>query len=267
MSRQELTFAKTQELCLHLGLDTLSRDFGTLAERAAKDKLGYADFLEQALRLEHEARSARTRAMLSKLAGFPVVKTLEEYDFEFATGAPKALLTELSSLAFVERADNVVLLGPSGVGKTHLAIALGYRATQAGVKTRFISAADLILQLSAAKRQGRLKDYLQRQIQTPKLLIIDEIGYLPFGRDEANLFFQVVAKRYERSSVIITSNLPFTQWDTAFAGDATLTAAMLDRLLHHAHVAMITGDSYRLKERRKAGIGLPNIPDITVGQN
>lgn len=260
-----LTFAKTQELCLQLGLDTLSRDFGTLAERAAKDQLGYTDFLEQALRLEQQARSSRTRSMLTRFAGFPAVKTLEEYDFDFATGAPRALLQELSSLAFVERADNVVLLGPSGVGKTHLAIALGYKATQAGVKTRFISAADLMIQLSAAKRQGRLKDYIHRQILTPKLLIIDEIGYLPFGREEANLFFQVIAKRYERSSVVITSNLPFTQWDTAFADDATLTAAMLDRLLHHAHVAMITGDSYRLKERRKAGIGLPNAADHGVG--
>lgn len=262
-----LTFAKTQELCLQLGLDTLSRDFATLAERAAKDKLGYTDFLEQALRLEQQARSTRTRSMLTRFAGFPAVKTLEEYDFDFATGAPRALLQELSTLAFVERSDNVVLLGPSGVGKTHLAIALGYKATQAGVKTRFISAADLMIQLSAAKRQGRLKDYMHRQILTPKLLIIDEIGYLPFGREEANLFFQVIAKRYERSSVVITSNLPFTQWDTAFADDATLTAAMLDRLLHHAHVAMITGDSYRLKERRKAGIGLPNAQDLGVGQN
>jgi DNA replication protein DnaC len=101
----------------------------------------------------------------------------------------------------------------------------------------------------------------------PRLLIIDEIGYLPFGRDEANLLFQVIAKRYERGSVLITSNLPFTQWDSAFAGDTTLTAAMLDRLLHHAHVAIISGDSYRLKERRKAGIGLPHIAEKVVGQN
>lgn len=262
-----LAHAKLQELCLQLGLDTLARDFGTLAERAAKEKRGYAEFLEQSLRLEQQARSERSRTLLTRIAGFPTIKTLEEYDFDFATGAPKALLRELASLAFVERTENVVLLGPSGVGKTHLAIALGYKATQAGIKTRFISAADLMLQLAAAQRQGRLKDYLHRQIQTPKLLIIDEIGYLPFGRDEANLFFQVIAKRYEKGSVIITSNLPFTQWDTAFAGDATLTAAMLDRLLHHAHVAMIAGDSYRLKERRKAGIGLPNIAEIGVGQN
>ena len=262
-----LNHAKVHELCTQLGLDTLASEFAGLAEHAARDKLAYADFLGQALKVEYQARATRRRSMMTKVAGFPAIKTLEEFDFDFATGAPKALLQELSSLAFLERAHNVVLLGPSGVGKTHLAIALGYKATQAGIKTRFITAADLLLQLSAAKRQDRLKDYLHRNIVGPRLLIIDEIGYLPFGRDEANLFFQVVAKRYERGAIVITSNLPFTQWDTAFAGDATLTAAMLDRLLHHAHVALINGDSYRLKERRKAGIGLPTSSDIGVGQN
>ena len=146
-----------------------------------------------------------------------------------------------------------MLLGPSGVGKTHLAIALGYRATQSGIKTRFITAADLMLQLGMASRQERLKEYLSRIVLGPRLLIIDEIGYLPFGRDEANLFFQVVAKRYEKGSMILTSNLPFPQWATAFADDTTLTAAMLDRLLHHAHIVSMSGESYRLKDKRKAG--------------
>lgn len=263
-----LVIERIRELCQQLGLEALANDFGPLAERAAKDDMSFTDFLEQGLRLEQQSRQARSRTLLTRIAGFPAIKTLEEYDFEFAGGAPKALIQELASLAFVERAENVVLLGPSGVGKTHLAIALGYKATQAGIKTRFISAADLMLQLSAAHRQGRLKEFLRRTVQVPRLLIIDEIGYLPFGREEANHFFQVIAKRYEKGSVIITSNLPFTQWDTAFAGDATLTAAMLDRLLHHAHVAMVSGDSYRLKERRKAGIGLPPTPaEMAVGQN
>ena len=125
-----------------------------------------------------------------------------------------------------------------------------------------------MLQLSAAYRQARLKQYLRRAIQAPRLLIIDEVGYLPFSREEANHFFQVIAQRYEHSSVIITSNLPFAQWDTAFAGDATMTAAMLDRLLHHAHIAMITGESYRLRERKKAGIKLPAAKTAPkVGQN
>lgn len=139
------------------------------------------------------------------------------------------------------------------VGKTHLAIALGYRATQAGIKTRFTTAADLMLQLGVANRQGRLKEYFNRAILGSRLLIIDEIGYLPFSREEANLFFQVVAKRYEKGSMILTSNLPFPQWAGTFADDATLTAAMLDRLLHHAHIVAMSGESYRLKDKRKAG--------------
>ena len=125
-----------------------------------------------------------------------------------------------------------------------------------------------MLQLTKAHRQGRLKEYLRRGVQSPRLLIIDEVGYLPFSRDEASHFFQAIAQRYEHGSVVITSNLPFAQWDTTFAGDATMTAAMLDRLLHHAHVAMISGESYRLRERRKAGINLPTSKSkARVGQN
>ena len=146
------------------------------------------------------------------------------------------------------------VVGPSGTGKTHLAIALGLLATARGWKVRFTTAADLILMLETAQRQERLKDVLQRAIANPRLLIIDEIGYLPFGRDQANLFFQVIAKRYEKGSMILTSNLTFGSWDDAFAGDAVLTAAMLDRILHHATVVQISGESYRLKDKRRAGI-------------
>jgi DNA replication protein DnaC len=132
-------------------------------------------------------------------------------------------------------------------------MALAYRAVMAAIKTRFITAADLMLQLAAAKTQGRLREYFNRAVLGPKLLVVDEIGYLPFGRDEANLFFNVVAKRYERGSMILTSNLSFAQWASAFADDQTLTAAMLDRLLHRAHIVQIAGESYRLKDKRKAG--------------
>ena len=123
----------------------------------------------------------------------------------------------------------------------------------AGHKVRFLTAADLMLQLAAARAQGRLKEYFNRAVMGPKLLVIDEIGYLPFGREEANLFFNVVAKRYERGAIVLTSNLPFTQWASAFADDQTLTAAMLDRLLHHAHIVQISGESFRLRDKRKAG--------------
>lgn len=259
---------RIDDLCQRLALGTMATHLPHVAEEAARKELSFQAFFERLLQAEQRERQERSRTMLTRTAGFPSIKTLEQYDFAFATGAPKQLLTELSTLTFVERAENVVMLGPSGVGKTHLAVALGYKATQAGIKTRFVSAADLMLQLTTAQRNGRLKHYLRRGIQAPKLIIIDEVGYLPFSRDEASHFFQTIAQRYERGSVLITSNLPFAQWDTAFAGDATMTAAMLDRLLHHAHVAMISGDSYRLRERRKAGISLPaSKSKAKMGQN
>lgn len=259
---------RIQDLCQRLALGTIAMHLPHVADEAARKELSFQEFFERLLLAEHRERQERSKTLLTRTAGFPSIKTLEQYDYTFATGAPKALLTELSTLAFIERAENVVLLGPSGVGKTHLAVALGYKATQSGIKTRFISAADLMLQLTKAHRQGTLKEYLRRGIQSPRLLIIDEVGYLPFSRDEASHFFQAIAQRYEHGSVIITSNLPFAQWDTTFAGDATMTAAMLDRLLHHAHVAMVSGESYRLRERRKAGINLPTSKSKTrVGQN
>ena len=263
-----LEFQRIEDLCERLAMGTIATHLPYVAEEAARKELSFQEFFEQLLLAEHRDRQERSRTLLTRTAGFPSIKTLEQYDFEFASGAPKALLTELATLAFIERAENVVLLGASGVGKTHLAVALGYKATQSGIKTRFVSAADLMLQLTKAHRQGRLKEYLRRGVQSPRLLIIDEVGYLPFSRDEASHFFQAIAQRYEHGSVIITSNLPFAQWDTTFAGDATMTAAMLDRLLHHAHVAMISGESYRLRERRKAGISLPASKSKTrVGQN
>jgi DNA replication protein DnaC len=241
-------------LCKQLNLLHLPTQIAHLGQMAAKRELGYLDFLEQALKDEAMARAERMRRMLTRLAGFPAIKTLDEFDFEFALGVPKALVLELGSLAFVERAENVVLLGPSGVGKTHLAVALGYRATQVGFRTRFITAADVLMQLTTALRRNQLEETIKRITKPYKLLIIDEMGYLPMDREQANLLFQVVAKRYETGSLILTSNLPFGQWDQTFADDATLTAALLDRLLHHAHVVPISGDSYRLKEKRQAGM-------------
>ena len=250
MSGQE---ARIAEYCEQLKLIRLSSEWPGVAHDAAKNEASFADFLEKALQCEMFARDERRRATLTRLATMPSIKTLEQFDWSHAGGAPKAQILELSHLTFVQRAENIVLLGPSGVGKTHIALALAYRAVQAGHKVRFLTAADLMMQLSIAKSQSRLKEYFNRAILGPKLLVVDEIGYLPFGREEANLFFNVVAKRYEHGSMVLTSNLPFTQWASAFADDQTLTAAMLDRLLHHAHIVQITGDSYRLKDKRKAG--------------
>lgn len=240
-------------LCEQFKFARLAAQWPALAQEAARTEASFADFLEQVLASEVVARDERRNTTLLKLATMPAVKTLEQFDWSQASGAPKAQITELAHLAFIERAENIVLLGPSGVGKTHVALAIAYRAVMAGNKTRFITAADLMLQLAAAKAQGRLKEYFNRAVLGPRLLVVDEIGYLPFGREEANLFFNVVAKRYERGSMVLTSNLPFTQWASAFADDQTLTAAMLDRLLHHAHIVQITGESYRLKDKRRAG--------------
>lgn len=244
---------RIQALCEQLKFARVHTDWPAIAQEAAREEASFADFLERLLGAEARAREERKVSTLMKLATMPAVKTLEQIDWSHASGMPKAQVQELAHLAFVERAENVVLLGPSGVGKTHVALALAHRAVTAGHKVRFITAADLMLQLAAAKSQGRLKEYFNRAVLGPKLLVVDEIGYLPFGREEANLFFNVVAKRYERSSMVLTSNLPFTQWAGAFADDQTLTAAMLDRLLHHAHIVQITGESYRLKDKRRAG--------------
>jgi DNA replication protein DnaC len=248
-----LLHEQISHLCDSLKLGAVAASWPTLAEQCIAQEKSYGEFLCALLESEQQQRNERTRQLFSRMAGFPAHKELSTFDFKFATGVPKQQIQELSALTFIERNENVVLLGPSGVGKTHLAIGLGLKAVQAKKKTRFITAADLMLQLSTAKRQNKLKQYLSRSVMAPRLLIIDEIGYLPFGREEANLFFNVIAKRYEYGSIILTSNLSFGQWPSAFADDATLTAAMLDRLLHHSHVLQLSGDSYRLKDKRRSG--------------
>ncbi len=249
-----LQYQRLQSLCQQLKLAAVADACANLADTASQQDWSYLDYLEHLLKTEHTHRQRRSREMLTRMAGFPAIKTLEGFDFKFATGVPKDRIDTLASLAFLQRRENVILLGPSGTGKTHLAIALGYLAVQAGFKVRFISAADLMLQLESAQRQGRYKEVLRHSVLGPRLLIIDEIGYLPFSSTQANLFFQVIAKRYETGSVILTSNLSFGEWEQGFGGNTALTSAMLDRLLHHAHMIQIRGDSYRLKDKRKAGI-------------
>lgn len=245
---------RIQSACDSLSLGAIADHYPALAQQAVDNDTSYADFLEQCLKAEQDERRRRSQATLAKFAGFPAIKLLDDYDFKFAAGAPKKTVQTLTSMAFVERKENVIFLGPSGVGKTHLAIALGYLATQSGTKVRFVTAADLVMQLEKAQQRGQLEPFMRRSLLGPSILIIDEVGYLPLQGNQANLFFQVIAKRYEHGSIILTSNLSFGEWDSTFAGNSTLTAAMLDRLLHHAHVVQIKGDSYRLKDKKKAGV-------------
>jgi DNA replication protein DnaC len=249
-----LQLERISELTHPLKLPGLNLSASHLAQQAAKEEWDYLQFLERCLQAEVQNRLQRRKSLYTRMAGFPSIKTLEEFDFDFAAGAPKAMINQLASLSFIERAENVVLLGPSGVGKTHIACAIGFQAVQAGIKTRFISASDLILQLATAQRQDKYQSIMQRSIAAPRLLIIDEIGYLPFDLAQSKLLFDVIAKRYEKSSMILTSNLPFGQWGQTFANDTALTSAMLDRILHHSHVIPIQGESYRLREKKQAGL-------------
>jgi DNA replication protein DnaC len=244
---------RIQHLCRELHLNSISHHYGAVFQRAASQDLSYIDVLEELLELEAKDRLCRTQTLLTRMAGFPAIKTLDDFDLAHNPSVCVKTLQGLRGLSFLDRAENVILLGPSGVGKTHLAIALGYLATLAGVKTRFVTAADLMMQLDTALQQNKLEQGLKRLVSPYRLMIIDELGYLPFKREQANLLFQVIARRYEKSSLILTSNLPFGQWHHSLGGDATLTAALLDRLLHHSTILSLTGESFRLKEKRKAG--------------
>lgn len=245
---------KVDTLCAELSLQAVADQYANLADEAAKKQRSFTDYLEAVLGAEASLREERRREVLMRMAAFPTVKTLEQFDFEVAAGVPKARIQELAGLAFIERRENVIFLGPSGTGKSHLATALGVRATERRYKVRFVTAADLVMQLEKARREHRFDQYLKRAILGPSLLILDEIGYLPLKKDQSDMFFQVVAKRYEHGSVILTSNLSFGDWEDTFDGNAALTSAMLDRLLHHAHVIQIRGESYRLRQARQSGL-------------
>jgi DNA replication protein DnaC len=241
-------------LCQELSLNAVASCCSNLAQESAKDEQTYVGYLEKVLEEEYRLKKSKARDMLIKTAGFPYVKTLDQYDMKFNAGTPKKAINELFSLGFIERKENVVILGPSGLGKTHIAISVGYAAAQAGIRVRFISAADLLATIENAIKHDRLKDCMRRLTSYSKLLIIDELGYLPINKSQANYLFQIIAKRYENGSILITSNLNFGQWDQTLGNDKTLTAALLDRLLHHSHILQLKGKSYRLKDKIKSGI-------------
>ncbi len=233
-------------------MEHLSLQLDAICEQAAKRDLGYREFLIEALGTEWSGRHQRGVEGRLRMARFPWVKTIEQFDFSFQPTIDRKVVRELCTLGFVMRAENVIILGPPGVGKTHLAIALGLKAIEAGHKVLFVTLESMITRLMRARAENRLERQIQQFIY-PKVLIIDEMGYLPMNRDEAGLFFRLLSRRYEKASTIITSNKSFVDWGEIF-NDQVLATAILDRLLHHSTTLNIKGESYRLKEKRKAGL-------------
>ena len=226
---------------------TLRQSVDRLAERARTEGWSHEEFLTACLQREVAAREAHGGEGRIRVARFPARKSVEEFDFDHARGLKREQLAHLGTLDFVTARENVVFLGPPGTGKTHLAIGLGIRACQASHRVLFATAAQWVARLADAHAAGRLQAELTRLGRYP-LLVVDEVGYIPFEAEAANLFFQLVSARYERASLIVTSNKPFGRWGEVF-GDDVVAAAMIDRLVHHADVASLKGDSYRLKDR------------------
>ena len=238
--------ANIESYCKLLTLSSVSDNYEYMAMDATKTKISYQEYLYKLLQQQIIDRVDRSVNAKIKKAGFPYVATIEMFDFSFQPNVDEKLLKELATLSFLDSAKNILFVGAPGVGKTHLAIAIGLEATKQRRRVKFTTAEELTNELIAARQSNTLADYLERASRI-ELLIIDEIGYLDIQKESASLFFRLISKRYEKSSTIITSNKPFEEWADVF-GDEVIASAILDRLLHHAYPFLINGPSYRMKE-------------------